>query len=232
MTRKLDSGNWLLRRIARLVFDASAHLLDAFRTEGKEPMICSEFVFRTYEEATDEDNDPYALEILSQMTGKPRQRFLRFRRSQRVVAAAPSVEVPAIHPGSLLARMQAAGETPETLSESASRMAAAVAPSEEYLDSLIERYLAESEGIKPATRAADEGGPEDSIDAVLDSARRFTAGLGDVGTRKAAAIHKLRGSDKGAGQTAPQLARIVADFVTPGDLLKSPSLRKVKTIQL
>lgn len=77
-----------------------------------------------------------------------------------------------------------------------------------------------------------EGGAEDSMDALLDSARRFAGGLGDAGGRKAEAIEKVHGSDKGAGEAASGLAKIVADFVTPGDLLKSPSLRRVGTIYL
>jgi len=51
LTRKLDWDSWLMRRIARGVFRASVALIDTFRQEGKEPMICSEFVYRTYDEA-------------------------------------------------------------------------------------------------------------------------------------------------------------------------------------
>ena len=51
LTRKFDWDDWLLRRIARTVLDHSAALLGEFRKVGKEPMICSEFVFRTRDEA-------------------------------------------------------------------------------------------------------------------------------------------------------------------------------------
>ena len=80
LTRKVDWDNWLLRRIGRTVFDKSTALLEKFRKEGKEPMICSEFVFRTYDEAQPEPDDPYSLAILSQTAGEPRRWFSRFRQ--------------------------------------------------------------------------------------------------------------------------------------------------------
>jgi hypothetical protein len=231
LTRKLDLDNWLLRRIARMVFDKSTVLLDRFRMEGKEPMICSEFVFRTYDEARPEPDDPYSLEILSQATGEPRRWFSRFPRREKRHGGQASCEVPTIHPDSLLARLQAAGETPAELLASPNKSAEVATEPEEDLDSLIEQYLAEADGSKVAGSTAGAAGPAESMNELLDSARRFTARLAEAAIRKAQTRDKLHGNDRGLSAATPRtFADIVADFVTPGDLLKSPSLKEVGTI--
>ncbi|MHB8954573.1 MAG: C40 family peptidase [Pirellulaceae bacterium] len=231
LTRKLDLDNWLLRCIARTIFDQSTALLERFRKEGKEPMICSEFVFRTYDEARPEPDDPYSLEILSQAAAAPRRWFSQLRRQRQVARDKTPSKVPTIHPDSVLAQLEAAGETPERLLAAAENKVTAVARPEEDLDPLIEQYLAETEVIKsdrpPAVAAA---GPV-SMDELLDAARHFAAELADAAARKAETANRRVGVAKGLAEAAPKtLADIVADFVTPGDLLKSPSLTEAGTI--
>lgn len=231
LTRKLDCDNWLLRLIARTVFDKSTALLEEFRKEGREPMICSEFVFRTYDEARPEPDDPYLLEILSQTTGESRRRFSRFRRPEKRHGGQDPSEVPTIHPDSLLARLQAAGETPAELLASPHKTSGVATAPEEDLDSLIEQYLAEADGKEVAGRTPGAAGPAESMHDLLNSARRYTARLAEAATRKADTREKLYGNNIGSSVAAPQtFADIVADFVTPGDLLKSPSLKEVGTI--
>ena len=101
----------------------------------------------------------------------------------------------------------------------------------EDLDPLIEQYLAETEGIKLAGPPAVAAGRTVSTDELLDSARQFAAELADAAARKAKTKDRLLGVPKDQAEAKPQtLADIVADFVTPGDLLKSPSLKEVGTI--
>lgn len=232
LTRKLDCGNGLLRRIARTAFDMSTSLLEKFRREGKEPMICSEFVFRTYDEAVPEPDDPYSLEIPSQAADEPRRRFSRFRHRRGLFDGETQPESPSLHPDSLLARLQTADETPAMLLATANKMTEGMPEPEEDLDSLVEQYLAEVEGTKAAGPPEVAAGPEVSMDDLFNSARRLTAGLAEAAARKAETEKKLHGIAEGLTEAAPQtFADIAADFVTPGDLLKSPSLVEVGMIR-
>lgn len=228
LIRKQDWDNWLLRRIARLAFNMSTTLLEQFHHEGKEPMICSEFVFRTYDEALPEPDDPYSLEILSQTTAEPRRRFSRFRHRRRLFGGETRPAAPSLHPDSLLAQLQTAGETPAMLLATVNKVPEGLPESEEDLDSLIEQYLAEAEGTKAAGPPEVAAGPKVSMDDLFDSARGLTAGLAEAAARKAETENKLYGTHEALAGAAPRtLADIVADFVTPGDLLKSPSLKEV-----
>lgn len=232
LTRKLDIDNPVLRRLVRAAMRRAVDLISHLHGEGKEPMICSEFVFRTYDEALLAEDDPYSLEILSQTVAEPRRRFSWFRHRRRLFGGETRPEAPSLHPDSLLAQLQATGETPGVLSASANKMAKAMPEPEEDLDSLIEQYLAEPEDIKAAGPPAVAAGPEVSMDDLFDSARRLTARLAEATARKAETENKLYGVREGLVDAAPRtFADIVADFVTPGDLLKSPSLKKVGTIR-
>ena len=97
----------------------------------------------TFEPVT---GDPYSLEIPSQMAGEPRRRFSRFRHRRGLFAGETRPAVPILHPDSLLAQLQAAGDTPEMVFATASRVAGSVPEPEEDVDSLIEQYLVETEG--------------------------------------------------------------------------------------
>ncbi len=231
LTRKLDLQSTLLRRLVRAAMRKAAGWLEDLHGEGKEPMICSEFVFRTYDEALPEPDDPYSLEIRSQAASEPRRRFSRFRRRRRLFGGETPPEAPTWHPDSLLAQLQAAGDTPVALSAAASRVAGSVLEPEEDLDALIEQYLADVEGVETTGLPGVAAGPEVSMDDLFDSARRLTAGLTEATVRKAGIEDELYGVHDGLAEAAPRtFDDILADFVTPGDLLKSPSLEVVDTI--
>ena len=205
--------------------------LDDLHGEGKEPMICSEFVFRTYDEALPEPDDPYSLEILSQTAGEPRRWFSRFRRRRRLFGGEPRPEAPSLHPDSLLAKSLAPGDTPVELPAMASKVAGSVLDPEEDLDALIEQYIAEVEGVATTGLPEVAAGPEVSMDDLFASARWLTAGLVEATVRKAGIEDELYGVPEGLAEAAPRtFDDVVADFVTPGDLLKSPSLEMVDTI--
>lgn len=61
-TRRLPVASWIpgLGRILRTILDNAVDIINAMIAEGKEPMICSEFVYRCYVEA----GDKYAIGIV------------------------------------------------------------------------------------------------------------------------------------------------------------------------
>ena len=104
LTRKLDQSNWLVRQIAERTFSGCARLLQHWRAEEREPMICSEFVFRAYDEALPDDHDRFTIDIAEQGTGQTRRMISR-RRSRRVFGATSASDSPTVHPQSLLAKL-------------------------------------------------------------------------------------------------------------------------------
>lgn len=62
VTRRLPV-NRFLARVLRATLDRAARLLADLLDGGREPMICSEFVYRCYEEALPGTQDPYALRV-------------------------------------------------------------------------------------------------------------------------------------------------------------------------
>lgn len=218
LTRKLDTANPFLLRIVRGVFDLSTAALNRLRSEDKEPMICSEFVFRTYDEVFPVDDDPYTLEILSQ-TAEPARRFSLFHR--RMDATAP--QPPTVHPESLLASLPLQFEP---LPDSGVSGSAPLTETE--LDTLVEEYLAEDER-KAAPRACSAADlPDVSSSDLLGSAQAFATTLAHSAVEKTEAATARHGLVESRGDArARTLTEIIADFVTPGDLFQSPSLKEV-----
>lgn len=232
MTRKLDLKSPLLRRIVRGAMQQATKWLEYLHGQGKEPMICSEFVYRTYDEASSEPDDPYSLKILSQMADEPRHGFSRFRRRRRLYSGEAPPAVPNVHPESLLAQLQASGETPDRLPTATTKMAAAPPEPAEELESLIQQYRGETEGTKAAAPAIVAAGPDVSTDELLDSSRRLMTDWANAIARKEETETKRYGVAAATPEMTPQtLAEILADFVTPGDLLKSPSLAAVGRLE-
>jgi hypothetical protein len=219
LTRKLDLHHWLLGRIALGAMNQANRLIAAMVDQGKEPMICSEFVYRCYDEALDADDDPYSLTILSQQGAPSRRRSRRRLRRQALTAAAAS-DIPNIHPESLLGRIMA---EPQKVQRMTKAGAPEVAPPLEMTDEEQEALIAEYVGESPPTQAMRAPSvPEPTQQDLEQAATDFAASL-------------LASDDRqyGALQDAPPTTRIataIADFVTPGDLLKSPSLEKVGRI--
>lgn len=229
LTRKLDLGNPLLRRMALAAMGKAADLINDLTAKGKEPMICSEFVFRTYDEAQPEPDDPYSLEVLSQ-AGTPRRFFSRFRQRRDRCGVAAKPERPLIHPESLIGRLEKAGETVESLSATGARKSA-MSPADEDLEALIEQYVTQAEGGM-AAKSLSTAAADVSIDELLDTAKLFARELAASAARKDDIEKTLYGAPPTAAEPAKMaFSDIFADFVTPGDLLKSPSLERVDTIE-
>jgi hypothetical protein len=219
LTRKINLDSPVLRRIAVGVFERANEFVNYMHDRGREPMICSEFVFRAYDEALPADIDPYSLEIVSQGEQIPRKRFSPFRLRERIFGAAPENNLPTVHPQSLLAttdidnRRFAAGAYEVDLISDAE------------LDFLMREYLEEPPllGVtEPFVRGAAR---ETSEDEVRDAAARLAASLsGAYSMNDSTGMPVFGAGNYAAARVSEKLKAVAADFVTPGDLLKSPSL--------
>ncbi|MEZ6069495.1 MAG: hypothetical protein R3C10_04295 [Pirellulales bacterium] len=87
VTHKLDLGDGLLRRIVYGVLQRANEFVRSMSSQGREPMICSEFVYRAYDEALLEEDDDYSLAILSQAAREPRRRWGGRRIRERLFGA-------------------------------------------------------------------------------------------------------------------------------------------------
>jgi hypothetical protein len=228
LTRKVELSNGLLRKIIVGAFDRANEMINQITARGREPMICSEFVFRVYDEAISDRNDPYSLEILSQGTGQPRRCFSRFRQRVHNSAATPEIDIPTVHPNSLLVRIQNKMGMNKQLTKNTVHAKIA----EAQLEELIREYLDEPRVMKSSADTADTIVPEVSEEEVEAAAAEFTETLLSIRATDAKG-QPLSGAEYVAA--APFSARVVAtvaDFVTPGDLNRSPSLTLVGRLAL
>lgn len=210
LTRKLKTTP-ILRTLLRKVLDRAASAATGIIGAGKQPMICSEFVYRCYDEALPEAADIYSLAVNPFPRSVP-------PAGRRAGPAAPPVGR-GIHPDSLLARRLAAG--PTVPSERGRRRATPPAPpSDEELAGLAERYLAEVRG--EVSRARAPRVPDAELDAAVED---FALSLQPRrrGTVPEPFAREVAVRDLSA--TAP-------DFVTPGDLLLTESLFSVGELEL
>ncbi|WP_428566984.1 MAG: hypothetical protein ACP59X_07135 [Solidesulfovibrio sp. DCME] len=209
-TRKINLTP-VLSVLLRGILDKAASLLANLRLKGQQPMICSEFVFRCYDEALPAPVDAYTLEIPGRaypggLTG--------------LGLAAPGTARPVVHPQSLLAMFAAATPGRSRLSAlDVSAEAPAPEPvSDEALDGLIQAFFVETQA--GATEAAVA--PEE-----VQALGRSLAGFGTAATQALA----TEGTVGVLGHGAPPILGVCADFVTPGDLMTSPSLWEVGEIE-
>ena len=222
-TRKIPMPG-VARRLVRSVLDHAAAALNAMVDSGAKTMICSEYVYRCYDEASDARPDPFELDILG-----------------RGGLSFDTAGIPAGgEEGSLLSwaltqppeRIEAAGSTAfgpgPTAAESTKEL-------EDQLDPLIQEYALQTDPDDPevqdlasvsfAPTAAPE--PEPTEDELLGSMVAFSAALerhqeeqGEVEFGIAEDVAK--GALKGILHVSAD-----PDFVTPGDLLNTPSLKDV-----
>lgn len=222
--RKLDLTNPLLRRIVYSAINNAAALVRWMQSNGKQPMICSEFVYRSYDEAVPDKEDPYTLEIETPWAATARSRLRgRRRRKQNAPAAAN------IHPESLLGQLQAEpGGLPAALGPAKVRAAAAPPEvSDQELKALIEIYLAEQTGSPTKATEIRPALPAVTMDDLRDAVAQFAIALHET----TAAGTKLgpgafgKPDTRAAATPSETLQEISADFVTPGDLWRSLSLK-------
>jgi hypothetical protein len=226
-TRNLDLSKPLVRRLAHWVIAKAAEMVRLMERDGKQPMICSEFVYRCYDEAVTGKPDPYRIEVKPVGEAAPRARLLGWRRRDGGVAA-----LTAFHPESLWARIQeeAGGLATAIKSLKVPAVANPSAGDEAELDALIEVCLPAAPGT--ARRAAIRplaAAPEVTNDDLRDAMGQLAVALHGAtggGTRLGMETFGPSVTRRGAspGET---LEEVVADFVTPGDLFRSQSLSAV-----
>jgi len=231
LTRKIDQSNWLVRQIAERTFSGCARLLQYWRTEDREPMICSEFVFRSYDEALPSELDQFTIEIAAQGTNQPRRMISR-RRRRRVFGAAPLADSPTIHPDSLLAKL-----VDEPARVAAAPIMAGPPKSAEEIEAEIEapgrEYLGEQAPLRARTSSIAEPAATSRED-VETAAAQFAEALlkSDSVYGKLSTIAGSGSAKASKMESVEQLKQVVADFVTPGDLHRSPSVSIVGRLDI
>ena len=225
LTRKINLDSPVLRRIALGVFDRANEFVNQMLDRGREPMICSEFVFRTYDEAFPEEIDPYTLEIVSQGGQIPRKRFSPFRLRERIFGATPEDDLPTVHPQSLLATTDIDKRGFATSADEIDQV------SDAELDFLMREYLEEPPLLGMTESFARGAARETSEEDVRDAAARFAVSLsGAYSMNDSTGMPVFGAGNYAAARVSEKLKAVAADFVTPGDLLKSPSLVTVGKI--
>ncbi|WP_372408269.1 hypothetical protein [Streptomyces luteireticuli] len=160
------------RRLVRTVLDQAAAAVNAMAERGRQPMICSEFVFRCHAEAR--PAEPYALKVDADGS-RSGGTLLDWAQAQPALPPVPAL--------------------PRTGPFSPAAAEAALAP-------LVSAYAA----------ALPPGLADPSDEQLLSSMAAFGAALHGGPLPSDEALEVIR-----AKEAAP-------DFVTPGDLLRSPSL--------
>jgi hypothetical protein len=235
ITRKIPVNiylKWLLRK----VLDQAADLL--MKQGNKQPMICSEFVYRCYDEALPTSKDPYTLGInrfpvTVTTSGARAQTF----------AAAPHRQK--MHSDSLLAwaenavrsgKRAGAGPLIMTFEKRGAMKAAAPVSAEDKrlaslsLDDLIKGYIKETK--KPATRTIELEASLRSPE-MLASIKNFAEAHYRATSKAPARAGVSWSARAGAGEVPEALdhaLKTVENFVTPGDLRNCRDLYDVGEI--
>jgi hypothetical protein len=192
----------IFKRLVTAVLEKASALLLKLTAGGKQPMICSELVYRSYDEALPDALDLFSLSVQREVTTEALQR------------PAKRVQVDRVHPESVLAAVVQRRQPRRR----ATAQPESAAPSN--LTPLIQRYLREVK--EPSVEAMSMASASDVADAeVVAAVSRFAANW-----RGATSPETKTVSSESAGVDAAlaDLYRTAADFVTPGDLLKSESL--------
>ncbi|HKE15707.1 MAG TPA: caspase family protein [Kofleriaceae bacterium] len=238
LTRKLKLTP-VLRLMLRRVLDAASGVLVKYVKdklgESREPMICSEFVYRAYDEALPDSIDVYTLRIgaataaaAAAAAGGAGKRGMP--RAGGPADDRPEVAAIGVHPESLLAwasspanRFWNAAER-EVPVRRRSRAAEHTAP--EDVEPLIQRYFEEVRGDARAMAGPGDDVSDaellEAIDTFADKLHRARAVSG--GRELAEPPRGSRGLLGNLPAALSSLFRTAADFVTPGDLLKTDSL--------
>jgi hypothetical protein len=198
ITRNL-AGSSVLGKLIRVTLDAAAEFLLRLFNTGREPMICSEFVFRCYNETL-----PGMIDVLARPPG-----VLRF--GERGV---PIGKNGGIHRGSALSLLleKHGGRLPEGGVDLAGPLRAAESVDDTAVGRLVEDYFHDLQKQAPKTARIDLTSPD-----LLPSFRRFAASL-------CLARKRPEGKDLPCAEALGDLFDVAADFVTPGDLQRSKSL--------
>jgi len=203
LTRRLSFKDQLIRRMVRGILDRAALLLNSFIDAGTDLMICSEFVFRCYDEAGDDRYRLAGWERAVRDMPTDEGLLLDWAKAQPlprapVRAATSEVEEPL----ELAVRME--GELEHLIADFA------------RADSPTDREIAALDQL-----GAPKAPPEETTDEQLLFA---TIRFRDAMVRRAGQTAGDVPDARGVADPWELLEETMADFVTPGDLLHSASL--------
>jgi hypothetical protein len=214
ITKRLELEGTLLGRIAYRVLRDANEWINSTISAGKEPMICSEFVYRCYDEADPAENDRFSIEIVG-ANDQPRRRFFhRLHRRRRAGTAAPTPSP--IESGSLLDRATRS----ERLIGALNAPTSIKWEQDESLDQMIQDFLTsdqDRENLSTSAPGSADPGPTD--EELQIEALRFSETI--------ATSHHRNLSLAMPESSAERANETFADFVTPGDLFRSPSLQRI-----
>jgi hypothetical protein len=227
-TRKLKVTP-IVRRLIRSVLDAATSILTRLADAGRQPMICSEFVYRAYDEALPELDDVYSLRI---------NEFVPADAMGAPAGAAGARAIPAlrgqgIHPQSLLALLASNSSEVWIRSTAAPRrraMREVAPPGVPAVEELVQQYLQEVKAEPATIRALGRARAADvTVEELRAAVDAFAVSLYKTSQPEPVAERAVeRMAVLGSRSPAYKyLFRTVADFVTPGDLLKTQSLYRL-----
>jgi V8-like Glu-specific endopeptidase len=212
----------ILGKMVQAVSVAATEALNKFLESGKELMICSEFVYRAYDEAVEGGSNPYHLQV----PGIALEAY-------PAAGALPA----GVDPDSVLAKLQ---RHPDILMSgfTSARENMLVAPMpqnqgllQEQAEKLLAEYLAEQRhGRRPQIERTEDFVSDTQVASAVS---RFAIALTAVRHRATSsatpqeALAIATQEALSAGQLPPALQglfRMPADFVTPRDLRESPTL--------
>jgi hypothetical protein len=198
----------ILNQLLRRLLDAAAGVLVKLTSGGRQPMICSEFVYRCYDEALPQPIDVYSLRV-GDMAVQPPPDGSGVSFSLGTVVAAPLSRGRGVHPHSVLVW--------EMTQRRAGVVFDATPPgevTEAELEGLIQKYFHEVQ--QPGTVPSFEAGGDAELARATE---RFALAYQE----STAGPSRDAVSFAGAGPIE-HLFRAASDFVAPGDLLHTQSL--------
>lgn len=214
----------VLRRLLRTLLDAAATELTRLSRAGKEPMICSEFVYRAYDEAETPIKDAYSIEIPG-MLPLPEEEM-------ELARAEVGGERRGVHPESLAALFSTPASSVWIERPAAVRELAAM-PEEAFdaamLEELIAAYLHEVEtGETPRAYEAA------SLGELRVATDRFVVRLYRARPQDEETLAAVREMDLAPERSAAYeyLFSAAPDFVTPADLYTTGSLALLGTVEI
>ena len=224
-TRKVQMTP-ILRRLLRTLLDAATVRLADLLRAGKEPMICSEFVYRAYDEADSAVVDAYSIRIPG---------MLPLPQEARAAAAGKGVEGKArgVHQESLAALFAAPAsvawvESPVPEHEPLGAPAKADTAA---LDRLIATYLRQAKkGPSASVRRRRE---QVTLGQLRESTDRFVTNLYRARPQASGAQDAAVAAGETAERTAAYqyLFHAAPDYVTPADLYTTDSLVLLGTVE-
>ena len=214
----------VFRKMVRAAVDAAASFLHELASgdNPREPMICSEFVYRCYDEAREDSYDEYSLRI--EGVARPPVSLSAAAAGRPEAAALTAPRGRGIDPDSLLAELSLPAGRVEAMraaAPGAPEAAKRPAPDKATVNALIQQYLHEvRHDVKPKPVAEEEIDVSELRAAVENLALRY-----DEAKRRAKGLGAAPVSGYGIRSAVfDRFLRTAADFVTPGDLLFTQSL--------